>query len=129
MKKFLLAIIMSIVTLFATAQKPQSYYASTLSIGTFNDYSKVYDWKDYNVDPIKIYIRDNVILVFDEARSSYKTSALVDRITNTDRTTFTWRAKDEQDRNCYIMIIIFDNGEKTLSILYNDKGYIYILKE
>jgi len=119
MKKLILLVILFISFTGISQNILESEY---VQIGTWSKRQRDYTWQDPVKAHISFLFQQNVIIVDDEARSTYSLLGSPE-IDEEDGTVY-WDAYDEQERKCIVMFYDQDSY-LIISIIYRDYCFKY----
>lgn len=136
MKKIILIAIIFIFNITACFAQQESTngsvttYTERVCKGTWNNNEKEYTWDDWNkISPMQIYLRNNILLVFDKAKSSYTMNKMTYSEKYSDKVVKSWRAIDEKDIDCEVTILKYNTGKRVIVIHYDSVALMYELKD
>lgn len=119
MKKVLLSLFLSVFLYgFSYSQTIINSFAN--QFGEWSDYYDTWSWENIKYANISFMLQNNVIIVNDNAKSTYTTLELVYE----DGVTYQWDAIDERGRYCSFMMSVV-NGYNCIIIVYSDICYRY----
>lgn len=119
MKKILIAAVVVMLSLIATAQETIKTYA--LDVGYWDEYSQEWKWEYRKSCNVIFYLQGPTIISNDKAKSTYYT---YDHWA-VDDTEGYWAALDEEQREC-IVSMKFNKSNNYFVVTYSDICYRYI---
>lgn len=123
MKTILIALLLLSATTFAQT----TYYAAGVMTGKANMYSKTFTWGDIEDVQFEIIMKGNIILINDQAKSTYTTyGKAVEKYINGEYN-IGWDAIDEARRGCIIRFTKYNHGDWMLFVIYKNTGFGYLL--
>lgn len=125
MKKIIITLILSIITLSVSAQTIQ-YKTTELSLGEKTPYGiKWGPWEECAV-PVSINWNDALIVIGSSTPQYYSITQVGQETKDKHGATcLTCRGKDLENRNCEIAFRIQTDGTSQLYVFYNDYCWVY----
>ncbi len=126
MKKVILLAAILLSFSFSYCQNYYKVYAVTS--GTWNSYSRDYDWGDDEKTDMEITMKGRIIFVSDKAKSTYTTYKEIPMSTTSKIQSQTaWWAYDESLIKCVVKLIHYRNGMQMLYVIYDNiaVGYYF----
>ena len=124
MKKTIV-LIATMISLAVAAYSQGSVVASYIKLGIKNSDGKMEFEKNYKECGITFTMRDNYITANDKANSVYRIVNKKEIEDDGLKESQDYECTDEKDRGCVITIAVYKNGEKYLSVCYENCSFIY----
>ena len=108
--------------------KAQSVYHTVYSQrATWNTYTQKWDYEPANYGDLTFTMQGHVILVNDQANSTYTTGTMTIKIEDKDPKQYGWEAIDEKYRKCLFKIEYYESGIEYFVVMYDDMLWSYRL--
>lgn len=126
MKKLILITVLLFSAVILYAQN--IVYANKVSRGIWDEYKQEYSWQPFQItSPIKIYVKSNVLLIFDAAKSFYTMLEAGHVKKYEDGTANIWSAMDEKNRKCEVKFVTYKTGTHVIIVSYSDNAFMYVI--
>jgi hypothetical protein len=131
MKALILSLLLCVST-FSFGQKIETTYQ--VQSGTYNKYSKKWDWNDALDREIEIKLDKSVVYIYNNANTILYTYEDLGEKNDYDKDgdkykTHTWRAYDDKNRKCLFMMTWYvDIKLIVYSVIYSDTGFRFYIR-
>jgi hypothetical protein len=128
MKKIILAVLFSAITIIGFTQTPS--YAYKLETGVWNTYTEKWNWNDAVDIDLTFTLAKTYVKINDQAHTYLSIIEQDGAETDNDRIkSVAWTCNDEKNRRCTFMITLFkETNTITYVVMYNDKCFRYYIK-
>lgn len=96
--------------------------------GYYNYYSKQFDLGDYHYANITFTFYPDYISADDNAHSVYRIIRTYPEEIYSGYRMTTIQCLDEKNRDCKVSLVKYNDGSLSVDLLYDDRGYIYVVK-